>query len=75
MVINESGQRWVDLGEQYGLVEANQQKITLGWEMGAKGDKPQQVVLVDTNEVPKIRDQDEDYCMYESSLYRGWQAG
>ncbi|KTD72773.1 C80 family cysteine peptidase [Legionella tucsonensis] len=49
LVVDSSGHRWIDLGEEDGLVEAGKQKIVLGWE-NAGSSSPKQVILVDTNE-------------------------
>ncbi|CAM2789210.1 Peptidase C80 family [Legionella steigerwaltii] len=51
LVVDHLGHRWVDLGEENGLVEAGKQKIVMGWHQGPEGTFPQQVVLVDTNEI------------------------
>ncbi|WP_082650440.1 C80 family cysteine peptidase [Legionella parisiensis] len=51
LVIDSSGHRWIDLGDEYGLVNAGKQKIVLGWENAAGSPSPKQIVVVDTNEI------------------------
>lgn len=51
LVVDSTGHRWVDLGGQYGLVEAGKQKIVMGWENNTKDTHPKQTVLTDTHEI------------------------